>query len=67
MLNSEEIKPVAIALAIIKLCLSERISKAVSQLLMQSVDNSNKFLKSVVTCFGVIFLGKESLTSMIPI
>jgi len=36
-LNSEEIKPVAIA--IIKLCLSECISKGVSQSVSQSVEN----------------------------
>ena len=36
-LNSEEIKP--IALAVIKLCLSEGVSQIVSQLVSQSVEN----------------------------
>jgi len=41
MLNSEEIKPVAIA--IIKLHLSERTSKGVSESVSQSVENSTKY------------------------
>jgi len=40
MLNSEEIKPVAIA--IIELRLSEHISKGVSEWVSQSVENSTK-------------------------
>ena len=40
-LNSEEIKPVAIA--IIELRLSERISQSISQSVSQSVENSTKY------------------------
>ena len=42
MSNSEKIKPVA--LAVIKLCLSEDISQLLSQLLSQSLENSVKYI-----------------------
>jgi len=47
MLNSEEIKPVAVA--IIEWRLSERISKGVSQSVSQSVENSTKYIISKIS------------------
>ena len=38
--NSEKFKPVALALAAIKLCLSEGISQILSQSVSQSLENS---------------------------